>query len=181
MNKFMNGLKNETNYTYTENGALTHKSTMSGLLDLFAMGGAYRSRSEEDCILLFKKAYDESPMYALKCLFYLRDVRGGQGERRFFRICMKWLANYDVDAAKRNLEYVSEFGRWDDLYLFVGTKVESEAFALIKKQLALDVQCKTPSLLGKWLKSENTSSQKSRELGNKTRKYLGEYQFSEIS
>jgi hypothetical protein len=40
----------------------------------------------------------------------------------------------------------------------------------LKKQLALDVTCKTPSLLAKWLKSENTSSAKSRELGAKTRK-----------
>ena len=173
MNAFIDGLKNETNYTYTENGALTHKSTMDGLLDLFALGGAYRSRSDEDCILLFKKAYDENPVYALKCLFYLRDVRGGQGERRFFRTCMKWLASYDKAAAERNLKYVSEFGRWDDLYAFEGTKLEKQAFEVIKKQLALDVQCKTPSLLAKWLKSENTSSQRSRYLGNKTRQYLG--------
>ena len=86
MNKMLNGLKNTTNYTYTENGALTHKTSMNDLLDLFALGGAYRSRSDDDCLLLFTNAYDEDPLYALKCLFYLRDVRGGQGERRFFRV-----------------------------------------------------------------------------------------------
>jgi hypothetical protein len=43
----------------------------------------------------------------------------------------------------------------------------------MKEQLALDVQCKTPSLLAKWLKSENTSSADSRYLANKTRVYLG--------
>lgn len=53
MNTLLNGMKNGTNYTYTENGALTHKSTMSGLLDLFGMGAAYRTRSDEDCIVLF--------------------------------------------------------------------------------------------------------------------------------
>ena len=53
MNKFLNGLSNATNYTYTENGALTYKSTQSKLLDMFALGGAYRTRSEEDVILLF--------------------------------------------------------------------------------------------------------------------------------
>ena len=58
------------------------------------------------------------------------------------------------------------------MYCFVGTPLEAEAFAFIRKQLALDVQCKTPSLLAKWLKSENTSSQDSRVLGNLTRKYL---------
>ena len=69
MNKFLNGLSNATNYTRTENGALAYKSTQSKLLDMFALGGAYRTRSEEDVILLFKNAYEENPSYALKCLF----------------------------------------------------------------------------------------------------------------
>ena len=119
MNDLLNGMKNATNYTYTENGALTHKTSMSGLLDLFGMGAAYRTRSDTDCIYLFKKAFDENPVYALKCLFYLRDIRGGQGERRFFRVVTHWMANNEVEAMRRNLQYVPEFGRWDDLYEFV--------------------------------------------------------------
>lgn len=172
-NKFMNTLKQDANFTHTENGALTHKSTGNGVLDLFAMGAAYRHRSDEDCVFLFKKAFEEDEVYALKCLFYLRDARGGQGERRFWRVCMKWLATNNIYAARRNIKYVPEFGRWDDLYIFVGTPVQNEAFNLIKKQLALDVDCKTPSLLAKWLKSENTSSKNSRSLGDITRKALG--------
>ena len=170
MNTFLNGMKTATNFTHTENGALTHKSSMSGLLDLFGMGAAYRTRSDADCIYLFQKAYEEDAVHALKCLFYLRDVRGGQGERRFFRVITRWLADHETAAMRRNLEYVPEFGRWDDLYEFIGTKLEEDAFELMRKQLMLDVQCKAPSLLAKWLKSENTSSHKSRELANKTRK-----------
>lgn len=172
-NTFMNGLTDATNFTYTENGGITHKTTKSDLLDMFAMGAAYRNRSDADVIHLFKNAYAENPVYALKCLFYIRDVRGGQGERRFFRVCMHWLANQDAEAAKRNLVHVPEFGRWDDLYEFVGTPVEDEAFAIMKHQLALDVECKTPSLLAKWLKSENTSSEDSRRLGAVTRRHFG--------
>ena len=173
MNAFMNGLKNANNFTLTENGGVTHKSTRSDLLDMFAMGAAMRKRSNEDVILMFRKAFAENPVYALKCLFYIRDARGGQGERRFFRVVMKDLATYNTDAAKRNLKFVPEFGRWDDLYIFVGTPLEKDALQLMKEQLALDVQCKTPSLLAKWLKSENTSSADSRYLANKTRAYLG--------
>lgn len=173
MNKFMNALKTENNYTYTENGALTHKSTLNGLLDLFALGGAYRTRTDADVINLFMKAFAEDEVHALKCLFYLRDVRGGQGERRFFRVVTKWLARNETDAIARNLKYVPEFGRWDDLYTFVGTPLEKAAFDIIDNQLALDIDCKTPSLLAKWLKSENTSSRESRELADKTRRYLG--------
>ena len=173
MNKFMNGLKDATNYTLTENGAVTHKTTKSDLLDMFAMGAAMRNRSDEDVLVMWRKAFAENPTYALKCLFYIRDVRGGQGERRFFRLCMRDLATHDYDAAKRNLIHVPEFGRWDDLYIFVGTALEKDALEIMKNQLALDVECKTPSLLAKWLKSENTSSSESRRLGNITRVYFG--------
>jgi len=172
-NAFMSGLKAATNFKLTENGGVAHRSTGTDLYDMFALGGAYRTRSDEDCILLFKNAYEENPVYALKCLFYMRDVRGGQGERRFFRVCMKWLATADKEAALRNLEYVSEFGRWDDLFIFIGTPLEDAMFNHLKEQLALDVQSKTPSLLAKWLKSENTSSAESRAIAVRTRKAFG--------
>ena len=173
MNTFLNGMKQVNNYTITENGALTHFTTMDGLLDLFAMGAAYRTRTDEDVIVLFKKAFDEDPVYALKCLFYIRDVRGGQGERRFFRVATKWLAKYDTDAMRRNLIHVPEFGRWDDLFVFIGTPLETDALNIVKHQLALDVQCKTPSLLGKWMPSENTSSAKTRKTAAKVRAFVG--------
>ena len=173
MNAMLNALKNETNFTRTENGALTHKTTRSDLLDMFAMGAAYRSRSDADVLVLFRKAFKENPVYAMKCLFYIRDVRGGQGERRFFRVCMRDLATQDLEAAKRNMLNVPEYGRWDDLLVFIGTPLEKEAMAVIKAQLVLDVQCKTPSLLAKWLPSENTSSAKTRAQAAVVRKYLG--------
>ena len=173
MANLINALKNETNYKLTENMAVAHRSTTSALYDMFAVGGAYRNRSDADVILLFKNAFEENPTYALKCLFYLRDVRGGgQGERRFFRLCIKWLAQNHPEEMRRNLAYIPEFGRWDDLYEFVGTPLEKSAFRVIKEQLILDIQSKTPSLLAKWLKSENTSSPKSRLLGNLTRNYM---------
>ena len=172
-NTFLNGMKSANNYAITENGALTHKSTMDGLMDLFAMGAAYRTRSDEDVIVLFKNAFEADPVYALKCLFYIRDVRGGQGERRFFRVVTKWLASANTDAMRRNLVHVPEFGRWDDLFIFIGTPLQDEALNIIKHQLALDVQCKTPSLLGKWMPSENTSSQKTRKTAAVVRKHIG--------
>lgn len=171
-NVFMNGLKNANNFAITENGALTHKSTMNNLMDLFAMGAAYRTRSDEDCILLFKNAYAENPVYALKCLFYIADCRGGQGERRFFRVCAKWLAKFDPEAMRRNLIHIPEYRRWDDLLVFIGTPLQNDALSILKDQLELDVQCKTPSLLAKWLPSENTSSAKTRSQARVVRHYF---------
>lgn len=169
-NTFMNAMNTSNNYAFTENMATTYRSTMSGLLDMFALGGAYRTRSDADCILLFKKAYEEDALRALKCLFYLRSVRGGQGERRYFRVVLNWLAKNHPEDVIRNLENIPFYGRWDDLYALVGTPVEDKMFYLMKQQLVLDLKSKTPSLLAKWLKSENTSSHESRQLATLTRK-----------
>ena len=174
MNTFMNNLTNATNYNYTTNGALAHKSTNSMVYDLFAMGGAFRNRSESDVVLLFKNAFEENKELALKCLFYLRDCRGGQGERRFFRLCFKWLCDKYPEIARRNLENVSEYGRWDDLiYSTIGTGLERAALVLVAKQLTLDMGCKTPSLLAKWMPSENASSKETKRVANIVRSQLG--------
>lgn len=172
MNTLLNAMKAQNAQAVTENGGRTYNTTMNGLMDLFALGAAYRSRDEADVINLFLKAFNEDEIYAMKCLFYIRDVRGGQGERRFFRTVMRWLANNRPNAARRNLQNVAEFGRWDDLYAFVGTPLEEAAFGIMYHQLALDVSCQTPSLLAKWLKSENTSSATSRQLAGITRRHF---------
>lgn len=173
MNTFMSNLQDATNFTRTDNGALAHKTTKSAVYDLFALGGAFRRRSDEDCILLFKNALEEDESLALKCLFYLADCRGGQGERRFFRVCYRWLAKTYPEVAKRNLEKIPEYRRWDDvIYSLVDTPLENDALSFIKHQLTLDIQCKTPSLLGKWLPSENASSKETKRMGNIVRTYL---------
>ena len=174
MNTFMNQMIKDSNIGYTENGGITRKTTESKVLDMFALGGAYRQRSEEDVILLFKNAYEENPELAMKCLFYLRDVRGGQGERRFFRVAYKWLCQNYPATACANLENIAEYGRWDDLiYATDGTDCQFDAFGIIEKQLSLDMLCKTPSLLAKWLPSQNASNETTKHLGHELAKYLG--------
>lgn len=174
MNTFLNQMTKDSNITRTENGGVTRKSTESKVLDMFACGGAYRTRSDEDVILLFKNAFEEDRLLAMKCLFYLRDIRGGQGERRFFRIAFRWLCNEYPQVAKANLENVSEYGRWDDLiYVAEGTQVQTAAFNIIKHQLALDIQCKTPSLLAKWMPSQNASNANTKRLGHVLANFLG--------
>ena len=174
MNTFLNQMTKDNNITRTENGGVTRKSTESKVLDMFAVGGAYRTRSDEDVILLFKNAFEEDRLLAMKCLFYLRDIRGGQGERRFFRVAFRWLCNEYPQVAKANLKNVSEYGRWDDLiYVAEGTQVQTAAFNIIKHQLALDIQCKTPSLLAKWMPSQNASNADTKRLGHVLANFLG--------
>lgn len=176
-NPLVAGLVKGTNVTLTENGALTNKSTLNNLLDWFAAGGALRERDENSIVSLFQKAWGDDALKALKVLFYFRDIRGGQGERRTFRTCLKWLANNHRKAVEANLENVPFYGRWDDLYALEGTPLEAVALDLIRRQLLTDeeamVEGQSVSLLAKWLKSENTSSKESVRLARKTRESLG--------
>lgn len=174
MNTFMNEMKNDANYKYTENGGVALSSTKRKVYDMFAFGGAYRSRSDADCELLFAEAYKEDSELAVKCLFYLGDCRGGQGERRFFRVCFKWLAQKYPRVAAGLFEYIPTYRRWDDLiYSCIGTPIENCVFDMIKAQLNLDIACKTPSLLGKWMPSENASSTTTKKAGSKIRQFMG--------
>lgn len=182
-NNFKNAMRSATNYTYTENGALTHQSTLNAVYDMFAMGAAMRERSDEDILIMFKNACAEDLDLALKCLFYIRDIRGGQGERRFFKTCLKWLADseyYESDIASESellFQEIIAIGRYDDLYAFVDTQLESLMFSYLYITIQNDIKAlknnKSVSLCAKWLKSENTSSKESRELARKTRMAFG--------
>ena len=55
----LNLIKKESNKTYTENGALTNRSSMSDCVDLFATIGALRNQSYEEIVDRFIKAYAE--------------------------------------------------------------------------------------------------------------------------
>lgn len=170
--KFIKGLQTETNITLTENGALAYATTNSALLDYFAQGGALRSRPIEDVLRLFSQAFAENPLLATRAMFYFRDVRGGQGERETFRQQLKWLASFYPEVVKRNLKLIPYYGRWDDLYALFDTDLEKDVIKLFAKQLTEDLNSEHPSLLAKWLKSENTSSKQSRILARKTRERL---------
>lgn len=169
MNELLRNLKNDTNYTLTENGGITHKSTLNKVLDMFAFGGAMRNRSDEDVILTFKEAYKEDATLALRCLFYLRDVRGGQGERRFFRVCIKWLANYNPEEMEHLIPLIAEYGRWDDLFELFDTKCEDAMKGYVFYVLSKNEN----HLLYKWMPSINTSSKNTQERGRKLAREFG--------
>ena len=173
----LNCLKQEANRTFTENGAVTYASTESACLDLFATIGALRSADEREIISRFVRAFTEDPDLAMKALFYARDVRGGLGERRVFRTCLQWLANNAPGSARKNLPYVAEFGRWDDLLSLLDTPCERDALLLIKKQLETDLESmdmgNDVSLLAKWLPSVNASNAQTVQYAKRIARFLG--------
>jgi len=133
-------LKRETNRTFTENGAPAHETTYSNCLDLFATIGALRRRDEDEIIERFKPAFREDADIALKTLFFSRDVRGGLGERRVFRTILRYLANENPVSVIKNIPFIAEYGRWDDILVLFGTLCEKEALECIKKRLEEDIK-----------------------------------------
>ena len=115
-------MKEEANRTHTENGAVTLASTGSECLDLFATIGALRSADDAEIIARFIRAYTENPDTAMKLLFFARDIRGGLGERRVFRALMNWLAFHETGSIRKNLGYVAEYGRYDDLLSLISVR-----------------------------------------------------------
>ena len=169
-------LKQESNKTFTENGAATLKTTQSDCLDLFATIGAIRRESDEEIIARFMRAFAEDKDIAMKLLFFARDIRGGLGERKVFRVCLKWLSYNAPDTVRKNLSYISEYGRFDDLLVLFDTPVEKDMLDFIREQLCKDVEAMDNggevSLLGKWLPSVNASNANTIKAAKKIARFL---------
>lgn len=173
MNTFADILKTEANLTTTENGAVTLRSTGSSLLDLFSRAGAMRKSDSASIIKIVSNAMDEDPIMALRILFYLRDIRGGQGERRLFRVAIKHIATTHPDLLRKNLKHIPTFGRFDDLLELLDSPLASSVENIVSSQLREDKASDKPSLLAKWLPSENTTSKATRSMAKKVRTFLG--------
>lgn len=170
-------IKKESNQTFTENGAVTYESTGSECLDLFSTIGALRHADDEEIIIRFTRAYTENPDIAMKLLFFARDIRGGLGERKVFRVIMNWLAVHEPETVKKNIEYVAEFGRFDDLLTLIDTECEVAMVEYIRKKLEADKiamkQNKEVSLLAKWLPSVNATNKTTVKNAKRIAKSLG--------
>ena len=170
----LNYLKKEANMTFTENGAATYESSTSNCLDLFAAIGAVRRESEREIIDRFRKAFAEDSDIAMKILFFGRDVRGGLGERRVFRVIINWLADHEPESLRKNVAWIPEYGRYDDLMALMGTACEKDAVQVIKAQLKKDMGADAEvSLLAKWLPSVNASSKETVHMGKHIAHSLG--------
>lgn len=160
----------------TENGALGYETTKSALVDLNFAVASLRNKSEDEIIRRFVKAFHEDRMLAMKWLFYLRDVRGGLGERRSFRVIMRYLATAHTDMVEALVEIMAEYGRFDDLLVLLDTPVEEKVLVCLCNQLKEDVVNKeygnSVSLCAKWMPGINTSSEESRRQAKKLQKAM---------
>ncbi len=155
-------LTSEFNVAHSENGARMYKTTGKALLDLSFKAPQLRATkpnldTHTECELA--KAEAESRELFVKFLFFLRDARGGIGERNAFRNTFLWFCNNHPEDACKLLKFVPEYGRWDDLtYILYNTtsvNVKNKIVAIVSEQFASDIKSENPSLMGKWLPSIN--------------------------
>ena len=121
----------------------TNSTTLNACVDLFSSVGAMRGQEKTRLLSLFTKAFAEDSLTAMKILFWVRDIRGGSGERQIFRDIVINLAYNKTAILKKNLNLISEYGRWDDLLVFVGSKLEKPALELIATALKAGEKAKT--------------------------------------
>jgi len=183
-NTFWNKLVELNNLTLTENGDKAYKSSLNGLMDLMFKAGVMKDRTcIEDMIKLFNQAWYENPLYAIRLLFYIRDCRGGQGCKLFFRSVMLYLSKYQPNVAKAIYSYIPEYGCWSDVIdmlkapeFVLSKQMRKELFKIIANQLTSDMinmdKKKSISLLFKWMPSENTSSKETVKLAKEFRMAL---------
>ena len=152
---FIEALEKVSNTSTTENGAQGYKTTGKALVDFNFKLPSYRvKRNADDAILSFAKVWNEDKELAIKYLFYMRDVRQGVGERNTFRMCLKNLAE-TCELDSRVFNWIEEYGRLDDLFVFFNTSLEDNMINWVKARLSQDVvnmsANKPCSLLAKWM------------------------------
>jgi hypothetical protein len=157
MNSFVNAIANQTQRT--ANGMKARKSTANACVDLFFKIGAMRGKN---IVPDFVAAYAENEEIALRIAQWVRDVRGGAGERQIFRDILGWLETNDPLKAALLIGKIPEIGRWDDLLVFKNDQyLKDLSFSLIGDAIA-----KSDGLAGKWMPRKGV-------VANELRSFLG--------
>ena len=126
MNAFVNAIANQE--ARTDNGMKARQSTANACVDLFFAIGASRGKN---IIPQFTAAFVENDDLALRIAAWVRDARGGAGEREVFRQILTHLETANPDAAAKLLAKVPELGRFDDLLIFKTKPLKDKAYTLL--------------------------------------------------
>ena len=169
----------ENNFQLTENGAVGYKSTGSLLTDLnFRVSSMRANGITNEDMNIFVQAMCEDLEYAIKWLFFARDIRGGLGERNVFQQLYMEYAELYPKEAKATLKIIAEFGRWKDVIDIINMDPNNKlgGMKLVSETFHMDIQnCierKSISLLAKWMPSIN-SSDKARKQAKRFAKEFG--------
>ena len=126
MDTFVDAVANQE--ARTDNGMMARKSTAKACVDLFFKIGASRGKN---ITKEFTAAFVENKDIALRIAQWVRDARGGAGERQLFRDVLVYLEKHDKDAAKALLRKVPELGRWDDIFVVSDKELKAQAYTML--------------------------------------------------
>jgi hypothetical protein len=132
MSTFAQAVVRHNNATVTENGMPALKSSLNACVDLFFSAGASRGKNINAA---FQAALTEDRDTALRLALWLRDVRGGAGERQLFRDLLVYLESKDEAALLDIFHLIPEMGRWDDLFVFKTKVWQDAAFQFVGEAL----------------------------------------------
>lgn len=177
---FYNMMKSEldTRKSVTTNGAIAYETSGKNLLDFNFAVSAMRNRSEKIISDNYEKVFYEDRLTAVKYLFYLGDIRGGLGERKAFRAGLDFLAETEPEVAKRVMDLIPFYNRWDSVLTLVENEnTRNDAITFLKAQLKVDKDLmkegKPVSLCAKWMPSVNASSKETRRKAELIRNAFG--------
>lgn len=150
---FKNAVVTEKNsrVTQTANGMKAWETSNSKVLDLFGTVGSARG---QDVSKLFWAAFSEDQELTLRLMQWLRDIRGGAGEREQFRTLLRSLDSSHPNVSVRLMHKLPLLGRWDDLFSYTDSgnrKLALEMFA--------DALRSGDSLAAKWAPREKSAMQ----------------------
>lgn len=119
----------------TNEGANMYKDAVSMTVEFFGKAGSLFVGGKKDsfygneatALELFKKAFAEDGLTSMKLSMWLRDCRGGAGNRSGARSIIKWLGENHTDLMRANMHFIPVHGRWDDLVALFKTPLREEA------------------------------------------------------
>ena len=122
----------------TNEGANAYEHALNHALEFFSKAGSlYDSPNrkgfydnEATALELFINTWIVDKPLSFALLLWLRDCRGGAGNRSGARSIYKWLAENAPEMLEANLHQLPEIGRWDDLRSLFGTSLENAAATL---------------------------------------------------
>lgn len=170
-------------WTSTQNGGRTYQNSGDANVDFFSKAGSmfdktrpYYRGAEEDILDLYADSWVENRLVSMKLLLWLRDCRGGAGNRSGFRKILNWMAVNHPNWVRDNIHWIPEIGRWDDLRALYGTSLEEIAGSYWSSALV-----RGNVLAAKWCDRSDYPVRKALDMkiGN-FRRYLAELRKSHI-
>jgi hypothetical protein len=121
-------------WTVTHNNGIQYRDSGDANVDFFSKAGSmfqmsrpFYREADTDILTMFENSWIENRVVSMKLLLWLRDCRGGAGNRSGFRKILNWMALNHTEWVRQNIHWIPAVGRWDDLRALYDTPLEKIA------------------------------------------------------